>query len=157
MTEQKKTDPIRPTDDEARALAARLLALGHGALGTLSPETGAPVVTRVAWCHPLILASHLSGHTRALLANPLCSLLLGEPGDKGDALTHPRLTLHARARQVDKAAERDRWLNRHPKSALYFDFTDFIMLRLEVSGADLNGGFGKAFRLDPADLPDPGP
>jgi len=153
----EKIDPIRPTDDEARALARRLLAEArHAALGVLDPETRGPFVTRVAthWDGEavLVLVSTLAQHTRALQADPASSLLLGEPGPKGDPLTHPRLTLLTRAEPADKAAYRAAWLARHPKAALYYDFADFLVLRLVVRCAFLNGGFGKAFQLTPDDL-----
>ncbi len=157
---ETRPDPIRPTTDEARALARRLLAEArHGALGVLDPETRGPLVTRVAvgWdgAAALILVSTLSHHTPALLADPLCSLLVGEPGPKGDPLTHPRLTLQARAERIDKAPRREGWLAQHPKTTLYYDFADFLLLRLVPTGAFLNGGFGQAFRLAPEDLRTP--
>jgi putative heme iron utilization protein len=158
-----ETSPIRPTDDEARALARRLLDHAHfGALGVIDPETGAPMVTRVAVGtdsdgRPVSLVSDLSAHTRALKANPACSLLVGEPGARGDPLTHPRLTLQGRARFVRKgedgyAASRERWLEGHRKSTLYVDFADFSFVVLDVAAAHLNGGFGRAFVLGPGDL-----
>jgi len=160
-----QTDPIRPTDDAARALARGLIdAARFGALGVIDPASGAPMVSRVAVATdaggaPVTLISDLSAHTRALAETPLCSLLVGEPGPKGDPLTHPRLTLQCRAESADKPALRARYLTRHPKARLYFDFGDFRILRLCVLAAHLNGGFGKAFRLGPRDLglPDPAP
>lgn len=151
-------DPIRPTDDEARALARGLIAEArHGALGVTDPDTGTPVVTRIAVVPgpdglPLTLVSTLSSHTAALEAHPACSLLLGEPGPKGDPLTHPRLTLLAEAEAADKAALRSHYLGLYPKAQLYYDFTDFRMIRLRPRAALLNGGFGKAYRLTPEDL-----
>ena len=157
---EERPDPIRPTDDEARALARRLLTEArHGALGVIDPETHGPFVTRIAvgWDGEaaLALVSTLAQHTRALQADPAVSLMVGEPGPKGDPLTHPRLTLLAHAEPADKAAHRERWLAQHPKSTLYYDFADFLMVRLRVRSAFLNGGFGKAFRLVPEDLCDP--
>ena len=160
---ERRPDPVRPTDDEARALARRLLAeADHAALGVLDPETGGPHVTRVAVASadgvPLTLISSLSHHTAALRADPRCSLLVGEPGPRGDPLTHPRLTLLALARPAppdERAALRALWLARHPKARLYVDFADFAFVRLVPSGAHLNGGFGRAYRLGPADLRDP--
>jgi putative heme iron utilization protein len=150
-------DPIRPTDDTARTLARALLAgARHGALGVIDPATGGPMVSRVAvgWdgTDALVLVSTLSAHTAALRSDPRTSLLIGEPGDRGDPLTHPRLTLMTVAEVADKASGRDAWLRDHPKSLLYFDFTDFLLVRLHVRSASLNGGFGKAYRLNPADL-----
>jgi putative heme iron utilization protein len=151
-------DPIRPTDDEARALARSLIAGARfGALGVIDPETGAPMVTRIAVVPgpdgvPLTLVSTLSGHTAALDANPACSLLLGEPGAKGDPLTHPRLTLQAVAEAGDKVALKDHYIGLYPKARLYYDFGDFRLIRLSPRAAFLNGGFGKAYRLTAGDL-----
>ena len=152
-----KKNPINPTDDQSRALAAELLIQArHGALAVLDAD-GHPSVTRVAtlWHDgaALILVSDLSSHTKALDADPRASLLLGEPGPKGDPLTHPRITLTLTAERADKAALREVWLSQHPKSQLYYDFGDFRMVRLRPIAAALNGGFGKAYRLGPEDLP----
>jgi putative heme iron utilization protein len=158
-----ETTPIRPTDDEARTLARALIESARfGALGVIEQGTGAPLVTRIGVATasdgvPVSLVSDLSHHTRALRANPACSLLLGEPGGKGDPLVHPRLTVQARAAFVDRADPghadlRARYLSRQPKARLYIDFGDFHLVRLEPTGAYLNGGFGKAFVLAPDDL-----
>jgi len=155
--------PIRPTDDEARAAAHRLLAGARSAaLGVLDPATGAPFVTRIALgldpdFSPISLVSDLAAHTAALRENPACSLLVGEPGPKGDPLTHPRLTLQARAEFVGRGTAshqtlRAHYLAGHPKAKLYVDFADFHFLRFAVDAAHLNAGFGKAYRLTPADL-----
>ncbi|MBR2574196.1 MAG: pyridoxamine 5'-phosphate oxidase family protein [Loktanella sp.] len=147
-----KREPVNPIDDAARALVGQLLAdMRHAALAVMHPETGAPYVARVGliWdgTAALTLVSTLSTHTQALLAHPACAVLVGEPGEKGDPLTHPRLTLSAQAAQVDKPAHKDIWLAAMPKSKLYYDFTDFVMFRLVPTVIDLNGGFGKAYRL----------
>lgn len=158
-----EASPIRPTDDEARRLARALISEARfGALGVRDPKDGAPMVSRVAVAtdaggRPVTLISDLSHHTGALRADPVCSLLLGEPGDRGDPLTHPRITLRARAAFLERGrpetdALRARWLELRPKSALYADFADFNFVRFEVDGAYLNGGFGKAFVLTPRDL-----
>lgn len=152
-----KINPIRPTDDEARALARDLLAQARfGALAVTDPDTLTPYVSRISTVAmdtaPHILISTLSHHTKALQANPACSVLLGEPKDKGDPLTHPRMTIMARAKPADKAALRDAWLAAIPKAQLYYDFSDFMMFRLVPQEIHLNGGFGKAFELAPIDL-----
>lgn len=156
-------DPIRATDDTARATARDLIAGARtAALAVLEPGTGAPFVSRIAFglgpaAELLTLVSDLSVHSRALSADPRASLLLGEPGPKGDPLVQPRLTLRCRARFVaDTAPERgtfrDTWLRRHPKAALYVDFADFRFVLFEVDNAHLNAGFGKAYALGPNDL-----
>ncbi|MHC0054819.1 HugZ family pyridoxamine 5'-phosphate oxidase [Actibacterium sp. D379-3] len=155
--------PIRPTDDEARTLARDLLrGATHGALAVTDPDTGAPYASRIALGlspqgRPLSLISDLAHHTRALRANPACALLLGEPGPKGDPLIHPRLTLMARARFVPRDSDAHsvlaaHYLQSHPKAKLYIGFADFGFVLFDVTGAHLNGGFGKAFHLIPADL-----
>lgn len=166
-TETPSTDPVRPADDEACALARTLLAdARHGALGVIGPEDGAPQVSRVAVARdpkgqPITLISTLSAHTAALQADPRCSLLLGEPGPRGDPLTHPRITLACDARLVPHGGDAYARLARHylaqrPKSKLYIDFADFLFAVLRVRSAALNGGFGRAYRLSPADLGLPG-
>lgn len=155
--------PIRATDDDARQLGRTLLAEARfGAIAVREPGTGLPHVTRVAVARdvsgrPLSLISALSTHTVALRADPACSLLLGEPGPRGDPLTHPRITLVGEARFTehrtdDYAALRAHYLQTHPKAQLYIDFTDFVFVTLDVARADLNGGFGKAFHLTAEDL-----
>ena len=161
-----ETSPIRPTDDEARALARDLIETARfGAIGVIDPDTNAPMVSRIAVGTEedgtlLALISELSHHTRALRAHPVCSLLVGEPGPKGDPLTHPRATIQARAIFLDRnedghASRRARYLSTHPKAKLYIDFADFSFVRLTATGAYLNGGFGKAFVLSPEDLRPP--
>ncbi len=158
---------LRPTDGEARLLAHRLLRTArYGAIAVLDPESGAPLASRVGVATdldgaPLILVSLLSAHTKALLADPRCALLVGEPG-RGDALAHPRLALSCTA--VALAGERGetaqaarRYLNRNPKARLYAGLGDFRWFRLEPGSAMLNGGFGKAYRLTAADILVPTP
>jgi putative heme iron utilization protein len=160
--EEKKMEVIRPTDAEATRLARTLVRNARfGAIAVLEPETGMPFASRVGVATdldgtPLILISGLSGHTQAILADPRCSLLVGEPG-KGDALAYPRLSLMCRARRLERGtAESDRarrrYLNRNPKARLYVDLGDFAFFRLELERASLNGGFGKAYLLGRGDL-----
>jgi len=152
-----RRDPINPTDPEAIALAKTLLnETRFGALAVTHPDTGRPYVARVAllWDRDALitLVSTLSTHTQALIANDECAVLVGEAGEKGDPLTHPRMTITATAMQADKVACKDDWLGAIPKAKLYYDFTDFMMFRLLPDQIDLNGGFGKAYRLAPCDL-----
>ena len=119
-------NPIRPTDDQARQMARDLLVQARfAAIGVLDEADG-PMVTRVAFGlgptgMPLTLVSDLSAHTRALRSNPVCSLLVGEPGEKGDPLTHPRLTVQAEARIIPHADPAyaplaQHYLQDHPKA-----------------------------------------
>lgn len=158
----KPRQVIRDTDDEAIRLARDLIATArHGALAVSVAETGWPGASRVALATdydgtPVILVSALSWHTRAILENPRCSLLVGEPG-KGDPLAHPRISLFLTAKRLERGGAdhdraRRRYLARHPKGALYADFGDFSFFRLTIERASLNGGFGKAYELTAEDL-----
>lgn len=159
----RTTDPFRDADDEARTLAQALLAeVRFAALGVIEPDSGAPLVARIALVPgdaglPLGLVSDLSHHTSALRSNPACSLLIGEPKDKGDPLTHPRLTIQAQADFVghdhpDHATLAQSFVRFQPKAKLYIGFGDFSLLRFRMSALHLNGGFGKAYRLTADDL-----
>ncbi|MGI9370705.1 MAG: HugZ family protein [Ruegeria sp.] len=158
-----QNDPFRPVDDTARDLARDLLnGSAHAALAVLRPDTSLPSVTRIALATdtanlPVSLISSLAEHTRALHENPACALLVGEPADKGDPLTHPRLTLHCTAHFIQRntpehEAVRDRYLTLRPKAKLYVDFADFSFVRFKITDSLLNAGFGKAFRLQNNDF-----
>lgn len=161
-TATNRPDPVQPADAAARALAQELLALGHAALAWTDPETGTPGISRIAFARDpeaglLTLLSGLAPHQRALKANPDCALMLGEAGDRGDPMTHPRLMIRARASFVAaddpaRPAIRTRWLDRNPKAKVYIDLPDFALVRLTPVSALLNGGFARAFRLSPEDL-----
>lgn len=131
------------------------------ALAVLDPSTGFPSASRALTAAdldgvPVILVSALSGHTKGLIADPRCSLLAGEPG-KGDPLAHPRITVQCRAEVVARPGDvhdrlRQRFLDVHPKAALYVDFPDFRFFRLVPQSAALNAGFGRAYALAADDL-----
>lgn len=159
----KRPDPVQPADDDARALAQGLLqAARHAALAYTDPATGTPGISRIAFGlgpdgMPVTLVSALSAHHAALVSHPAAAVMVGEPGDKGDPLTHPRLMLRVTAEFIDRGtpdhgALRDHWLTHHPKAKLYIDFADFSFARLRPVSALLNGGFGRAHHLAPADL-----
>ena len=160
MPDQPPRDPVQPADAEAIALARKILHQArHAALAWTDPETGTPGISRIAFglCpegRPLTLMSGLAPHRAALQAHPAAALMLGEPGAKGDPLTHPRLMLRVRAAEIardsaDHAATRALWLTTHPKAKLYIDFTDFAFVRLVPVSILLNGGFARAYRLTP--------
>jgi heme iron utilization protein len=158
----KRPDPVQPANDDARDLVRRLLTLGHAALAWEDPDTGTPGISRIAFARDpdaglLTLVSGLAPHFRALRDRPDCALMLGEVGDKGDPLTHPRLMIRATAAFVPlndpaRPGLRDRWLARNPKAQVYIDLPDFAFVRLTPTSALLNGGFARAFHIAPKDL-----
>lgn len=158
-----RPDPVLPADDQARELARRLWQTAPvAALAFNDPTTGTPFISRIGFGTTpdgggLTLISDLAQHTAALRVAPDCALLLGEPGEKGDPLNSPRLSVRASALFIPASAEerpalRDIWLTSHPKARLYVDFPDFHFVRLIPSAAFLNGGFGRAYALTPSDL-----
>ena len=152
-----KNDPFRELVEEARALIAAIRSEARHAALAVVRDDGTPSVTRVALAADkdsmlVTLISDLSLHTKALRSDRACSLLIGEPGEKGDPLTHPRLTLHCLPQFVTRedtgyADLRAWYLERRPKAKLYADFADFNFVRFEVLDGLLNAGFGKAYKI----------
>jgi putative heme iron utilization protein len=104
---------------------------------------------------PLLLLSALSEHTRHLKAEPRCSLLFLGVAEGVNPQTAPRVTLTGLAEPVpaeEVPPLKARWLARHPYAALYADFGDFALWRVQPGGALLVGGFARATRLRLADL-----
>ena len=163
------TEPADPTPTpdgvsraaryDARTEARRLLRTARsGALATLTPE-GHPYASLVTVAtlpdgSPVLPLSTLAVHTQHLMADPRCSLLLDSAG-QGDPLTHPRLTVTARASRAtaeERTAWRTRFLRRHPEAEIYVDFGDFSFWRLDLDAARIIGGFGRIAMLAAADL-----
>lgn len=148
-------DPFNPVDEEARALARRLLGdARHAALATL--RDGRPAVSRIGVAPvpagAVSLVPDLAPHTADLRADLRAALLVGEPG-KGDPLAHPRLSLDVEAVFIAKSdGAIERYLEAQPKARLYIGFADFHLVRFRVVGGLLNGGFGRAYRLAAGDL-----
>lgn len=162
MQDQGKKDVRQPTTPEAVRQAKTLIRTARsGALATIAPDSGWPIATRVGLSTdidgtPVILISRLAAHTPALLADPRCSLLVGNPG-KGDPLAHARITIACEAREIARDSDEHkrldfRYLSHQQKAELYSSLPDFRYFRLEVQGAALNAGFGKAFDLTRDDL-----
>lgn len=156
-------NPPRPDPIAAGAEARRLLR--GAAVATLATQSdGQPFASLVTPAMApdlgaLLLLSTLSEHTRHLLREPRCALLVVGAAEGPNPQTAPRVTLTALAEQVSEAeapALKARWLARHPYAALYADFGDFSLWRLRPGGALLVGGFARATRLPLAALlPDP--
>jgi heme iron utilization protein len=128
----------------------------HATLGTLTAD-GAPFTSLAALAkdealRPVIITSHLSGHTAHMERDARVSLLFSDVG-KGDPLAHPRLTLQGRAeagRPGDGLYDvlRTVYLAQNPKAQLYVDLPGFWFWRIMPQTIALNGGFGKAWTGD---------
>jgi len=94
---------------------------------------------------PVFLVSALALHTKNLESDPRASLLVTPVEPAEDPLAAPRVTVLGEARRLgpgEVAADRARYLARHPSAAAWVDFADFAFWRLEVTGAYFVGGFG---------------
>jgi putative heme iron utilization protein len=146
----------KPTSWQARCL---LRAARAGTLATSAK--GQPYASLVTpSCMPdgslLLLLSRLAEHTRHLLADPRCSVLVSGAPVSENPQTTPRVTVTGVAEMVDDKALKSRYLAVHPYATLYADFGDFATWRIVPAAGILVGGFARAFRLKAADfLPDP--
>jgi heme iron utilization protein len=142
----------RPSDPSF-AIRARALveAARVGALSTHSGQRpGYPFGSVMPYApdargRPVFLISGLALHTKNLEADPRASLLVTPPEPVEDPLAAPRVTVLGEARRLardEAAADRARYLARHPGAAAWVDFADFAFWRLEVTGAYVVGGFG---------------
>ena len=139
-------------------LARNLLAAGGTAsLGTLTTDA-APFVSYVVTApaidgSPLMLLSRLAQHTKNLDRDPRASLLFvreAEPGD--ETLTASRLTLTGRCTTEIDPSAKQRYLDRHPDSTRYAEFSDFSLYRFEIQAGHLVAGFGRIVGLTREDL-----
>lgn len=139
---------------KARAIFDQMQA---ASLGTIT-DTGSPFVSLVtaAACGgaAVLLLSGLAMHTKNLLRDPRCSLLLVEAGgESGDPLAGARLTLSGNAIRLnlqEDQVERDAFLGRHASAKMYADFGDFSFYRIELESAHLVAGFGRIATIDPS-------
>ncbi|PIN20207.1 Cellular repressor of transcription [Handroanthus impetiginosus] len=122
-----------PPIEEIRTL---LHHSSRGVLSTFSEKyKGYPSGSMVdfacdAYGSPILAVSSLAVHTKDLLANPKCSLLVAkDPEDRTDLV----IIVHGDAIPVsgaDREAIRTAYLARHP-DAFWVDFGDFQFLRIE--------------------------
>ena len=140
--------------------ARRLLRATRGGCLATSAK-GQPFASLVTpACMPdgalLLLLSRLSEHTRHLLADPRCSVMVSGTAETRNLQTAPRATITGTAEVVDDKALKARYLAIHPYASLYADFGDFATWRVAPAAGQLVGGFARAYRLKAADLtPDP--
>ncbi|HKZ06903.1 MAG TPA: pyridoxamine 5'-phosphate oxidase family protein [Methylomirabilota bacterium] len=137
------------------SFAARARALVHRVrTGTLSTQSqqrpGYPFGSLAPYApdergRPVFLFSALSLHTKNLAADRRASLLVTPVEPAEDPLALARVTLLGEARRLtaaEAAADRARYLARHPGAAMWVDFADFAFWRLDVMSAYFVGGFG---------------
>ncbi|XP_020695853.1 uncharacterized protein LOC110109233 [Dendrobium catenatum] len=157
--------PRLPPVEEVRTILDNSI---RGMLSTFSKEhEGYPSGSMVDFAcdhdgSPVLAVSHLAGHSKNLLENPKCSLLVAkDPEDRTDIV----ITLFGDAVLVsedDKEAVRAAYLRRHP-NAFWVDFGDFCFIQIRpkfvhfVSGVatallgsgDFNAEEFRAAKVDP--------
>jgi heme iron utilization protein len=144
-------------DFDPKAAAKKLMREGRsGALATLMPGTGDPYcslvnVATAADGSPLLLISTLAVHTKNILKDPRCSLMIDER-KPGDPLEGGRVMLMGTASKSDDNDVRRRYLERQPEAEMYASFGDFAFYKVELKTAHLVAGFGRIVDLKPADV-----
>ncbi len=149
---------MQPTPDfDPKTASKKLLREGRsGALATLMPGSGDPYcslvnVATAADGSPLLLISKLAVHTRNIMADPRCSLMIDER-KQGDPLQGGRVMLMGTAVKTDDPAVRRRYLARQPEAELFAGFADFVFYEMKLKGAHLVAGFGRIVDLKPDDI-----
>lgn len=105
----------------------------------------------------LLLLSRLSEHTRHLLADPRCALLVAGQAETANPQTAPRVAVTGTAAvvardQPDHGGLLACFLTWHPYAQLYAGFADFELWRITPGAGMFVGGFARATRLRGADL-----
>jgi putative heme iron utilization protein len=149
---------MQPTPDfDPKTTAKKLLREGRsGALATLFPGSGGPYcslvnVATAADGAPLLLISTLAIHTKNLLNDPRCSLMIDERKE-GDPLEGGRVMLMGKAEKTDDPEARRRYLGRQPEAEMYEGFADFAFYKMNLTGVHLVAGFGRIVDLKPEEL-----
>jgi putative heme iron utilization protein len=144
-------------DFNPKAAAKKLLREGRsGALATLMPGSGDPYcslvnVATAADGAPLLLISTLAVHTKNLLNDARCSLMIDERKE-GDPLEGGRVMLLGTAVKTDDKDVRRRYLERQPEAEVYAGFADFAFYKMLLKGEHLVAGFGRIVDLKPEDV-----
>lgn len=145
-----------PAADADYKLARKLMAETAGATLAVVDEHGAPyaALTAPAFARdgaPLVLASNLAAHGRALRDDGRAGLLFAADVKPERPLTGARLSLQGQAVEAT-ADDRADYLERRPEAAQFIDFGDMRLYRIELQKAHLVAGFGRAVLLEPAEL-----
>lgn len=141
MTDKAAQSPIA----DARQLVRRALkaALATTLSGKSHPYVSLVTVATDMAGRPMILISRLAVHTQNILADDRVSLMFDGTDVAGDPLAGGRVTVIGRARKVDAANARPRFLARHPLAEGYASFADFAFYEIEPMSAHFIGGFGR--------------
>ncbi len=136
-----------------RATLATKMRAGDAAVeGAGAPYASLVLVACAPDASPLLLVSTLADHTKNILADPVCSLMIDGTQGLANPLTGARATLQGSLEKADDPGLMDRYIRRHPSAAMYAGFGDFSLYRMTVRRAHLVAGFGKIHWVDAADV-----
>src|ERR1700704_3948719 len=149
---------MQPTPDfDPKTATKKLLREGRsGALATLLPGSGDPYcslvnVATAADGAPLLLISTLAMHTKNLISDARCSLMIDER-KPGDPLEGGRVMLMGTAAPTPAPDVRRRYIERQPEAEMYAGFKDFSFYRMQLKAVHLVAGFGRIVDLKPEDV-----
>lgn len=160
-------DPNIPTPSHGEQARTLLASQSVGTLSTLTQETpqypyGSFVTFSVDGHRPTLFISELAEHTRNLRKDARASLMVAENVSQ-DPLANARVTLLGRMEEVtdptDRARAKESYLESHPSTSHYIDYSDFAFWQLEVESLRFIGGYGRMSWVDAAEWeksePDP--
>ncbi|MFN0182909.1 MAG: HugZ family protein [Aquabacterium sp.] len=155
------SEPPQAANRAADLWQARTL-LRAARVATLATQTGGQPFTALVTpaaapdLSVLLWLSSLSEHTRHLMAEPRCAVMVAGVAESANPQTAPRITLTGLAELAPDPALKARWLAVHPYAALYAGFGDFALWRVRPLAGLFVGGFARATRQRAAELaPDP--
>ena len=144
-------DPDVATPSHAERARTLMAGQTTGALSTLSVEPpgfpyGSYITLGLDGGAPVFLVSRLAEHTKNLLREPRCSLMVAEHG-ASDPLANGRVTLVGVCEELERgeasSSAREAYLARNPSASYYVDFKDFSFWRLAVQQIRYIGGYGR--------------
>lgn len=160
---EEQTERYQTFDEASLALLATLIR-DHRQAMLATVSEGAPYAAMTAYVPEpdfgsfLVHLSDLAPHKGHLRADPRASLIICEPDNgKTEIMQHKRVSLECLAEVIPKesaayAAARERYLGRLPAHELMFTLKGFDLVRLVPQRGLLNAGFGRAYKVTPADL-----
>ncbi len=117
---------------------------------------------------PILLLSNLSEHTTNIRENKNVSLMICEENklyeyfpkfdnkiakiNYEDPMSRPRVTIIGDIKQSNDGNLKQRFLMRHPASALYANFSDMNFFKINIKSAHLIGGFAQVKWFSKKDL-----
>ena len=104
---------------------------------------------------PYLFISDLAEHTKAIKINKKISIFYKDNNFTGDPLAGIRFSLLCEAYKMSRDKSNfliNRFVLRHPESAIYANFEDFNIFGLTIKKVHIIGGFGKIFWLKKEDV-----